>query len=62
MSEKWTEHRRYGEQLISLFVRLLFTGAGYSQMELSKKLGCSKQTVIRLVNYIRTAYGVDIEM
>jgi predicted DNA-binding transcriptional regulator YafY len=61
MPEKLSDHRSYGEKLISLFARMLFTGASYSLTELSKMLGCSKQSVIRLVNDIRMAYGVDIE-
>jgi predicted DNA-binding transcriptional regulator YafY len=61
MPEKLSDHRSYGEKLISLFARLLFTKASYSLTELSKMLGCSKQSVIRLVNDIRMAYGVDIE-
>lgn len=61
MAEKLEINRSYGEKLISLFARMLFTGASYSLTELSKILGCSKQSVIRLVNDIRMAYGVDIE-
>ena len=61
MAEKIEINRSYGEKLISLFARMLFTGASYSLTELSKILGCSKQSVIRLVNDIRMAYGVDIE-
>lgn len=61
MPEKLSDYRSYGEKLISLFARMLFTGASYSLTELSKMLGCSKQSVIRLVNDIRMAYGVDIE-
>ena len=61
MPGKLSEHRSYGEKLVSLFARMLFTGQSYSLTELSKMLGCSKQSVIRLVNDIRMAYGVDIE-
>ena len=61
MAEKLDIYRSYGQKLVSLFARMLFTGASYSLTELSKMLGCSKQSVIRLVNDIRMAYGVDIE-
>ena len=61
MPEKLNDHRSYGEKLISLFARLLFTGESYSLTELSRSLDCSKQSVIRLVSDIQMAYGVDIE-
>lgn len=61
MPKKLSEHRSYGEKLITLFTRLLFTRKSYSLTELSKGLGCSKPTIIRLVNDIRMAYGVEIE-
>jgi len=61
MAEKRDIYRSYGEKLISLFVRLLFSGESYSLTELSRMLGCSKQTVLRLVNDIRIAYKVDLE-
>jgi predicted DNA-binding transcriptional regulator YafY len=61
MAEKLSSYRTYGEKLISLFAKLLFTAESYSLTELAKMLGCSKQSVIRLINDIRMAYGVDIE-
>ena len=61
MAEKRNIYRSYGEKLISLFVKLLFSGESYSLTELSRMLGCSKQTVLRLVNDIRMAYKVDID-
>ena len=61
MPDKLSDHRSYGEKLISLFAKLLFSKESYSLTELSKMLGCSKQSVIRLVNDIRMAYGVEIE-
>lgn len=61
MAEKRDLYRSYGEKLISLFVRLLFSGESYSLTELSRMLGCSKQTVLRLVNDIRMAYKVNID-
>lgn len=61
MAKKLNYYRGYGEKLISLFARLLFSKESYSLTELSVMLDCSKQTVMRLVNDIRMAYGVDIE-
>ena len=61
MAKKLNYYRGYGEKLISLFARLLFSRESYSLTELSRMLDCSKQTVMRLVNDIRMAYGVDIE-
>ena len=61
MAEKIDINRSYGEKLISLFVRLLFSGESYSLTELSQMLGCSKQTVLRLLDDIYKAYNVKIE-
>jgi predicted DNA-binding transcriptional regulator YafY len=61
MGEKIDIYRSYGEKLISLFARLLFSGESYSLTELSRLLNCSKQSVLRLMQDIRKAYGVDIE-
>lgn len=52
--------RSYGEKLISLFAKLLFTGRRYSLTELARSLGCSKQTVLRLIDDISLAYEVPI--
>ncbi|MDY6790736.1 MAG: WYL domain-containing protein [Thermodesulfobacteriota bacterium] len=61
MPEKIDPYRSYGQKLISLFAKLLFSGKSHSLIELSKMLNCSKQTVLRLVGDIRRSYGVDIE-
>ena len=61
MPEKRNLYRSYGEKLISLFARLLYSGESYSLTELARMLGCSKQSVIRLVDDIKRAYRVDIE-
>jgi predicted DNA-binding transcriptional regulator YafY len=61
MPEKRNIYRSYGEKLISLFARLLFSGQSYSLTELARMLHCSKQTVLRLLDDIRMAYGVDID-
>ena len=61
MGEKLDSHRSYGEKLVSLFVRLLFSGESYSLTELSHMLSCSKQTVLRLIDDIDLSYNVEIE-
>jgi predicted DNA-binding transcriptional regulator YafY len=61
MGEKKDIYRSYGQKLISLFVRLLFSGDSYSLTDLSRMLDCSKQTVLRLLNDITMAYGVTID-
>src|SRR5210317_1157506 len=61
MPEKKDYYSSYGQKLISLFAKLLFTRRSHSLIELSRMLNCSKQTVMRIVDDIRRAYGVDIE-
>jgi len=61
MPEKLDPYRSYGQKVISLFAKLLFTNESYSLTELSRMLGCSKQTVLRLVDDIKRSYGVDVE-
>lgn len=60
MQKRKTPDRSYGEKLINLFAKLLFTGERYSLTELAKSLGCSKQTVLRLIDEITLAYDVPI--
>jgi len=61
MPEKKDYYSSYGQKLISLFAKLLFTQKSHSLIELSRMLNCSKQTVLRLVDDIRRSYGVEIE-
>jgi predicted DNA-binding transcriptional regulator YafY len=61
MGEKLDINRSYGEKLVSLFVRLLFSGESYSLTELSHMLSCSKQTILRLIDDIDLSYNVEIE-
>ena len=61
MPEKKNYYSSYGQKLISLFAKLLFTQRSHSLIELSRMLNCSKQTVLRLVEDIRRSYGVEIE-
>lgn len=61
MPEKYDPYKSYGEKLIGLFVRLLFSGESHSLTDLARMLDCSKQTVLRLINNIRKSYGIEIE-
>jgi len=61
MPEKRDSYSSYGQKIISLFAKLLFSRQRHSLIELSRMLHCSKQTVLRLVDDIKMAYGVDIE-
>jgi len=61
MPEKRDFYSSYGQKIISLFAKLLFSRQRHSLIELSRMLHCSKQTVLRLVDDIKMAYGVDIE-
>jgi len=61
MPRKKDIYKSSGEKLISLFAKLLFTGEPHSLTDLSKMLDCSKQTVMRNVEAIEKAYGVNIE-
>lgn len=60
MQKKQTPDRSYGEKLVRLFARLIFTGQKHSLSELAKFLGCSKQTVLRLVDDITLAYDIPM--
>jgi len=53
--------RTYGEKLIILFARLLFTRERHSLTGLSQALDCSKQTVLRLIEDIERSYKVQVE-
>jgi predicted DNA-binding transcriptional regulator YafY len=61
MPEKKDSYSSYGQKLISLFAKMLFTQQKHSLIGLSKMLNCSKQTVQRLVDDIRRSYGVEVE-
>jgi len=61
MPPKKNGQRKYGEKLISLFARLLFSRQSHSLTELSRMLDCSKQTVLKLIRDIKMAYSIDIE-
>ena len=61
MPEKINQHSSYGNKLISLFARMMFSNRRFSLTELARITDCSKQSVVRLIDDIRRAYGVEIE-
>jgi len=61
MAKKLDSYKSYGQKLIGLLVRLMFSGERVSLTELARIENCSKQTIIRLLNDIRMSYGMDIE-
>lgn len=60
MQTKQNPDATYGEKLIRLFAKLLFTGTRHSLTDLAASLECSKQTVLRLVDDITCGYEVPI--
>ena len=60
MQTKINPDRTYGEKLIALFAKLLFSNSRHSLTELAESLSCSKQTVLRLVDDITYAYDVPL--
>jgi predicted DNA-binding transcriptional regulator YafY len=61
MPEKIDPYKSYGEKLIGLFARLLFSGESHSLTDLARMLDCSKQTILRLLDDIEKSYGINIE-
>jgi predicted DNA-binding transcriptional regulator YafY len=61
MAEKKNLYQSYGQKLISLFVRLLFSGKKYSLTELAKLHDCSKQTILRLIDDLDRSYKIELE-
>lgn len=61
MPKKRDYDRTYGQKLITLYTRLLFSGQRYSLTELTRLLDCYKQTVLRLVDEINIGQGLVIQ-
>ena len=59
MPSKIDPYKSYGAKLISLFARLMFSSESHSLTDLSRMLGCSKQTVLRLLNDITRAFTAN---
>ena len=61
MQRKINPDRSRGQNLISLFARLFFSGRSYSLIELADSLECSKQTVIKLIEELETLHWLDLD-
>ncbi|MEZ4389045.1 MAG: WYL domain-containing protein [Candidatus Krumholzibacteriia bacterium] len=61
MPRKRNTDTSYGQKLVRLFARLLFSGEWVGLVELARDLDCSKQTVMRLVDDITLSYEASIE-
>jgi predicted DNA-binding transcriptional regulator YafY len=61
MQKKLNPDRSRGQNLISLFARLFFSGRKYSLIELADSLECSKQTVIALIEDLETLNWLQLE-
>jgi len=61
MPNKRNPDSTYGEKLIGLFARLLFSGEWLTLPQLAREFDCSKQTILRLVRDIEQGYRVPIQ-
>jgi len=61
MQKKLNPDRSRGQNLISLFARLFFSGRSYSLIELAELLECSKQTVIKLIEELETLHWLELD-
>ena len=61
MPEKKDQYSSYGDKLIGLFARMMFSNRRFSLTELARITDCSKQSIVRLIENIRKAYGVEVE-
>ncbi len=61
MPIKQNVDKTYGQKIIHLFAKLLFSGEKHSLTQLSQMLECSKQSVLRMVDDITRVYDVVIQ-
>lgn len=61
MQDRINPDRSRGMNLISLFSKLFFSGHEYSLIALTKELGCSKQTVISLIEELQQQHWIVID-
>ncbi len=60
MPAKKNRHSSYGQKIVTLFARLLFSREKFGLIDLARQLDCSKQTVMRLIADINQSYGVEV--
>ncbi len=61
MPRKKNASKTYGQKIIYLFAKMLFSNEKRSLSELAQMLDCSKQTVLRIIDDITLSYSVQIE-
>ncbi|MDD5718130.1 MAG: WYL domain-containing protein [Candidatus Krumholzibacteria bacterium] len=61
MPRKLSPDTTYGQKIVALFARLLFSGEWHGLADLARELECSKQTVLRLVDDVTLSYRVKID-
>ncbi len=61
MPRKRSPDTSYGQKLVTLFARLLFSGEWHGLAGLARELDCSKQTVLRLIDDITLSYHIKLE-
>lgn len=61
MQKKINPDRSRGQNMISLFARLFFSGRAYSLIELADSLECSKQTVIKLIEELEMLNWLELD-
>lgn len=61
MPRKLDQDQKYGDKVIRLFARLLFSSRPHSLTELADALDCSKPTVSRILQNIEKSIGIDLE-
>ena len=62
MPRKQNQKSRPRDKLLSLYQRLTLDGRKHFQVDVARDLGCSPQTVTRLIGVIETHLGKDVEI
>ena len=62
MPRKQNQQSRPCDKLLSLYQRLTLDGRKHFQVDVARDLGCSPQTVTRLIGVIETHLGKDVEI
>jgi len=60
MPKKIAPDIKYGQKIITLFAKLMFSNEKHSLVDLSRMLDCSKQSVMRMVDEITSYYDVPL--
>ena len=60
MPKKINSDSKYGQKIITLFAKLMFSNEKHSLVDLARTLECSKQSVMRMIDDITMFYGVQL--